>query len=129
MGEHGEENLQSNLESFINLKNLNNFIDSKKSIISNSRLKEKNEKNKIKKPSNKFKSSSSLKIDGKIEEPDFEISEFNSSNLKNNIFINKKDKELEKVLKKEEKRRKNPLNILSNYIKRIKELCKRLETV
>ena len=124
MSEHGEENIQTNIESFANLEKMARNIDLKKSTIKtkiSAPLKE--EKNVIRKPTF-FKSSTSIKAVSDLE-PSFVPQQKNSASLE----MTEEERQFERALKQERNRRKNPLDLLGEFITKTKEASERLAEV
>jgi effector-binding domain-containing protein len=126
MGERGQENIQTNLESFVNLQKLSHVIDMKKStnFSNNTPIKKTDATNTLDK--NTFRSSSSIKMKIKVDTKS-DLSEINTP--KGSYVLSEDEKQFEEVLKKETERRENPLDIIGDYVLHIQDLCKRLSKV
>lgn len=128
MGERGQENIQSNLESFLNLQKLTKKIDLNNSnSVKNKPVTRQSQIHGKPKKSN-FKSTTCIRTKS-IEEPELSISEINVEYGLRDSDIDRNEKRFEETLKKETKRRDNPLDLLSRHIKSIKSLCDRLAKV
>lgn len=143
MGEHGEQSIQSNLESYNNLDSILVDFERRKSNVfgkSNRRLET------IDETLNESKEQEIREI--KAKELFVNQDSLNQKNKKNNMFIPNiqenlkfdelitqnaplsdlelKEKLFENALKDEKRSRKNPLKLLEVFIKRIQRLCNKL---
>lgn len=132
VGEHGEQSIQTNLESYNNLDNiLNEFEKRKSTIFLNKDNDSKIEEVKEIKAKEIFVNKKSLEekkkkdkifinnIKHKVDESDFlDTNKANDLESKELLFEN--------ALKEEKKSRKNPLKLLEVFIKRIQRLCNKL---
>ena len=126
MGERGQENIQSNLESFLNLQKMRMKIDLSKSETNKKKLKSKKKKVDNYNQKTIFNSTSSIPKKF-IKEPDLSISEKEMDHIQNGVDDN--EKRFEETLRRETERRENPLDLLGSFVKRIKSLCDNLQKV
>ena len=129
MSENGDEIVQSNIESFGNLEQLSKNIDLKKSGVFNQAT----QFSKVLQVNNTnpkfFKSSSSIRSKAKVLD-DHSFENLNYSQVQpKKIMFNEKEKEFEKALKRETKRRKDPLKMLEIFIRKIQTFCRNLSKV
>jgi hypothetical protein len=145
MGEHGEQSIQSNLESYNNLDNILNQYEKRKSNVFGQKLSRVSEESE--EDIRETKQDDQIK-EIKVKEIFVNSESLKKKNQKDKIFLNtdggkiiendiwNKDTKLndyeenevlfEKALKEEKKSRKNPLKLLEVFIKRIQRLCNKL---
>lgn len=129
MGERGQENIQTNLESFVNLQKLTETINLKKSSVIIKPGGKNTPRNVFLSDPTKFKSSSEIKSKTLVDNT-WNLSDIKFlKNKKNTQTLNKEEQQFEEALNQEKERRENPLDILGDYILRIQTLCKRLMKV
>lgn len=130
MGERGEESIQSNLESFMNLEKLSKKIRGGDILqtTADPRLRMSQGSQSLRK--NYFQSTGFVKA--KLSESqDLSISDFNFPGKTDDFQMNieKEEKKFEEELNRERLRRQNPLELLKKFILRTKALCERLQQV
>ena len=127
MGEHDENSIQTNIESFYNLDKLLNEFEKKRSFI---------------KPSTR-QADNSFENEGEIKSL-YKSPKMVERTNKNQGFLHtvttpkfnnpldeleQNEEKFENALKEEKNNRKNPLKLLEIFIKRIQRLCSKLEQV
>lgn len=135
MGEHGEQSIQSNLESYTNLDNVLNQFEKRKSTIfeRESEIEETKKVTQIKEIESKQIFVNKKSLQEKIQKEDLFLKTKGGkladqqiwNKDRKSLFENKEDL-LERALKEEKESRKNPLKLLEVYIKRIQRLCNKL---
>lgn len=135
MGEHGEQSIQSNLESYTNLDNVLNQFEKRKSMmmVRDDQVQETKPPTQIReiKATEIFVNKESLKEKFKKENLFLKTKESKLTEQelwkkdRKSLFENKEEM-LERAIKEEQESRKNPLKLLEVYIKRIQRLCNKL---
>ena len=145
MGEHGEQSIQSNLESYNHLDNILNEYEKRKSNVfgqdlsrvteqEEENIKESKEDTKIKEIKVKEIFVNEVTLKEKNQKEQFFLNTGGGNAIRYDILNkepnlnNYEDNEVlfEKALKAEKKSRKKPLKLLEVFIKRIQRLCNKL---
>lgn len=146
MGEHGEQTIQSNLESYNNLDNfLKEFEKRKSNIFDRDDIKVKEKNQKPKQPEEEIKeikvkeifvNSKTLKAKNKkdqifVKNIDFKVEDETlwSQEDEKSFTLETDEERLEKAIKEEKNSRRNPLVLLEVFIKKIQRLCDKLMRV
>jgi hypothetical protein len=143
MGEHGEQSIQSNLESYNNLDAILNDFEKRKSNIfrsnrSNVHLETINETIEEEKSIREIEAKelfvNKLSLENKKKKDNLFIPNQEKGlnfddllkNKENPANLEEKENLFEKALKEEKQSRKNPLKLLEVFIKRIQRLCNKI---
>ena len=127
MGEHDENSIQTNIESFYNLDKLLNEFEKRRSFVkTNSRYTE-NSFEKGREIKSLYKSPKMVERNNKYQGYLRTTTDPKSRNPSDELERNEEN--FENALKEERNSRKNPLKMLETFIKRIQRLCDKLEQV
>ena len=127
MGEHDENSIQSNIESYNNLDKFLNEMERKRSFCKSQRsFTDAQPKKKIQTLYTSPKMEIIKNKNHNFLKPESRTSFFMDKEKKK-IFTN--EEKFENAVKAEVQSRKNPLKVLELYIKRIKRLCTKLKEV